>query len=105
MSKRKGDVDVMEFMVSSIHSLEVFYGNADYVVDTRMGTWSNSELARARGVGRETRPFRRLTFVSQDCAKQYDGHDFTRDDPRGKVPCPSSTNTYLTISDSLICLR
>ena len=27
-----------------------------------MGTWGDSELARARGVGRETRPFRRFIF-------------------------------------------
>ena len=57
MSKRKGDVDVMEFMVSFIMMVLVFfYGSVDSGVETRMGARCDSELARACGVGRETRP-------------------------------------------------
>jgi len=69
MSKRRGDVDVMEFMVPFIMMILIFYGNVDSGVETWMGTWSNPELARARGVGREPRPFRRFAFDSKDCTE------------------------------------
>ena len=46
-----------------------FCRNVDPVVETWMGTWSNSELARPRGMGREIRRFRRLTFASQGRAE------------------------------------
>ena len=70
MSKRKGDVDVIEFMVSFHRDSVIFvHGNVDSEIETRVGTWGNSQLACACGMGRETRLPRRLTPVSQGCTK------------------------------------
>jgi hypothetical protein len=57
MSKRRGDVDVMEFMVPFIATTRLFHENTDLPIETRLGTWGNPELARSRRVGRQTRSF------------------------------------------------
>ena len=55
--------------ISHRDDLDFFYGNVDSGVETWMGTWSNSELARSHGVGRETRPFGRFVFLDKGGAE------------------------------------
>ena len=56
---------MMEFMVSSSRSSCSSTGTLTWGIETRMGARCNSELARARRMGRESRPFRGFTFTGQ----------------------------------------